>query len=80
MLVPAAPGGGCAQGEGHLEPKAPLSQRMSMSTGTKLPPTMPPMQPASQPRLVARLALAARLELLLELGHLHGHQVLVGHI
>jgi hypothetical protein len=34
------------------------------------------MQPPAQPRLVARLALAARLELLLELGHRHGQQVL----
>ena len=34
------------------------------------------MQPAAQPRLVARLALAARLELLLELSHRHGQQIL----
>ena len=36
-------------GEGHLLPKAPLSQRMHTSTGTKHPPTMAPMVPPMLP-------------------------------
>lgn len=40
---------GLANGDGHLGPSAPESQRMASKTGTKQPPIMPPTQPPSQP-------------------------------
>ena len=35
-------------GDGHLDPKAPPSHKMSKSTGTEHPPMMPPMHPPPQ--------------------------------